>query len=147
MTMTIMKAARPEDAAATMNTGRSGVGGAGLVATVLAVCGCLGFPAMISLLSVLGARWILQPRYLLPIIAVGVGVGLWSLARFFRRSGESLPLILGLVGGGAALMTEIIRAATHQHAYFLGYPGLVLFIAAFVLSALMQPRQPQRQPS
>ncbi|MBI3636893.1 MAG: MerC domain-containing protein [Candidatus Rokubacteria bacterium] len=131
----------------TMKAGQSGVGSAGLVGTVLALCGCLGFPVVIGLLSLLGVRWILQPRYLLPILAIGVGLGLWSLIGFFRRSGESLPLVLGLIGGSAALTTEIIRAATHQHAYFLGYPGLALFVGAFVLSALIQVRRPQRQAS
>lgn len=120
-------------------------GNVGLVGTVLALCGCLGFPAVIGLLSALGARWILQPRFLLPTLAVAIALGLWSLIGFFRRSSEPLPLVLGLVGGAAALVTEVVRALTHEHAYFLGYPGLALFIAAFVSVAILQRRRPGRE--
>jgi len=98
----------------------------------------LGFPAVLGLLSVIGARWLLEPRYLLPILAVGIGLGLWSLFTSFRRDREPLALVLGLVGGTAALATEIVRAMTHQHAYFLGYPGLVLFAAAFVITVVQR---------
>lgn len=120
-----------------MNSARQGIGNVGLVGTVLALLGCLGFPAVIGLLSVIGARWILEPRYLLPILTVGILCGLWSLFASFRRDRHPLPLVLGLVGGTAALATEIVRAMTHQHAYFLGYPGLALFAGAFVV-ALVQ---------
>ena len=51
-----------------MTTTPQAVRNVGLVGTALALCGCLGFPALIALLSVLGATWILQPRFLLPIL-------------------------------------------------------------------------------
>lgn len=121
-----------------MSSSQQGIGSVGLIGTVLALLGCLGFPAVIGLLSVIGARWILQPRYLLPILTVGIICGLWSLFTSFRRDRHPLPLVLGVVGGTAALATEIVRAVTHQHAYFLGYPGLVLFVAAFVIAFVQQ---------
>lgn len=127
-----------------MSSSRQGIGNVGLVGTVLALLGCLGFPAVIGLLSVIGARWILEPRYLLPILTVGILCGLWSLFASFRRDRHPLPLVLGLVGGTAALATEIVRAATHQHAYFLGYPGLALFAAAFVIALVQHEKRSAR---
>ncbi len=115
-------------------------GSVGLLGTILAVCGCLGFPVVLALLSALGARWLLQPQFLLPMLAAGVALGLWSLLDDFRRTGDPLPLVLALVGGAAALVTEIVRALTHQHAYFLGYPGLALFVAAFVTTLVRRDR-------
>lgn len=127
-----------------MSSSGQGIGNVGLVGTVLALLGCLGFPAVIGLLSVIGARWILEPRYLLPILTVGILCGLWSLFASFRRDRHPLPLVLGLVGGTAALATEIVRAATHQHAYFLGYPGLALFAAAFVIALVQHEKRSAR---
>ena len=121
-----------------MTSSRQGIGSVGLVGTILALLGCMGFPAVIGLVSVIGAQWILEPRYLLPILAVGIASGLWSLFASFRRERNPLVLVLGLVGGAAALATEIVRAVTHQHAYFLGYPGLALFAAAFVVALVQQ---------
>ena len=121
-----------------MTSSRQGIGSVGLVGTILALLGCMGFPAVIALVSLIGAQWILEPRYLLPILTVGILVGLWSLFTSFRRDRHPLPLVLGLVGGTAALATEIVRAMTHQHAYFLGYPGLALFAAAFVVALIQQ---------
>lgn len=127
-----------------MSSSRQGIGSIGLVGTILALLGCLGFPAVIALLSVIGARWILEPRYLLPILSIGIACGLWSLVMSFQRHRDPLPLVLGLVGGTAALATEILRAVTHQHAYFLGYPGLVLFAAAFVIAVVHQGESSRR---
>jgi len=86
-----------------------------------------------------------QPRFLLPVLTITTALGLWSLIGSFRRSGEPLPLVLGLVGGAAAIMTEVVRALTHEHAYFLGYPGLALFVAAFISAAALQRRRPRQE--
>ncbi len=107
-------------------------GRTGLVGTVFALLGCLGSPAV-------GATWILQPRSLLPILVLAVALGLWSRVVVFRRSGEPLPLVVGLVGGAAAIGTGIVRAITDQYAYFLGYPGLALFVLSFVMSSAWHP--------
>ena len=77
--------------------------------------------------------------------AITTALGLWSLVGSFRRSGEPLPLVLGLVGGAAVIMTEVVRALTHEHAYFLGYPGLALFVAAFISAAALQRRRPSQE--
>jgi hypothetical protein len=127
-----------------MSSSQQGIGRVGLVGTILALLGCLGFPAVLGLLSVIGARWLLDPRYLLPILALGIACGLWSLFASFRRDPRPLPIVLGLVGGIAALATEIVRALTHQHAYFLGYPGLVLFAAAFVILLVQHGKSSRR---
>ena len=42
-------------------------------------------------------------------------------------------------------MTEVVRALTHEHAYFLGYPGLALFVAAFISAAALQRRRPRQE--
>lgn len=128
-----------------MTTMPRAAGHVSLVGTVLALCGCLGFPAVIALLSVLGAHWLLAPRFLLPVLMIAIALGLWSLIGAFRRSREPLPLVLGLVGGAAALATEVVRALTHEHAYFLGYPGLGLFVAAFISTLLLQRRRLGRE--
>ncbi len=121
-----------------MSSPQKGIGSVGLVGTILALLGCLGFPAVLALLSLIGARSVLQPRYLLPILTVGIACGLWSLFASFQRHRQPLPVVLGVVGGTAALATEIVRAVTHQHAYFLGYPGLILFVAAFMITVVQQ---------
>ncbi|MCL6646635.1 MAG: MerC domain-containing protein, partial [Dehalococcoidia bacterium] len=74
-----------------MTTAPRAAGNVGLVGTVLALCGCLGFPAVIALLSVLGAQWVLAPRFLLPVLTIAVALGLWSLLSSFRRSREPSP--------------------------------------------------------
>jgi hypothetical protein len=99
-------------------------------------------PAGSALLSALGAQWLLAPRFLLPVLTIAVTLGLWSLLGSFRRSREPLPLVLGLVGGAAAVITGVIRALTHQHAYFLGYPGLGLFVVALITVLVLQRPRP-----
>ncbi|MGH7322157.1 MAG: MerC family mercury resistance protein [Candidatus Rokuibacteriota bacterium] len=115
------------------------IGSAGVVASVLAMSGCLGLPLVVVALAAVGATEILEPRHLLPILVVSLTAGLWRLLETYRWQGEPWPLVFGLVGGAAALMTEVVRAATHQHAYFLGYPGVLLLVIGF-LGTVLAPR-------
>lgn len=109
-----------------------------VIGTALAVLGCLGFPAVIAVLSTLGARWLLKVQYLLPLLLVLLGLGLGHLYRAYHLHRRPFPLALAGMGGAAILATEVYRGLTHHHLYILGYPGLALFIAAFILNARFQ---------
>lgn len=91
-------------------------------ALLAALC-CLGVPAVVGVVSALGAGFLIQDRVLLPVLAVTLPLGLWGLDRSRSVPGRSAPLWLGLAGS-AALVAGLRFGA------WLVAAGVVLLLAA-----------------
>ncbi len=73
---------------------------AALTALFTTLC-CLGFPALVGLLSALGAGFLLRDRYLAPLLAATLLLTLLIAGLHLRRHHRPGPFILSLVAAGS----------------------------------------------
>jgi mercuric ion transport protein len=111
-----------------------GVGGA----VVTALC-CLGFPALVSVLTALGLAFLINDAVLQPLLLVFLALSVVGLALGWRRHGKPWAFLVGLVAG-AALYVFIFVAYMVAAAYF-AVAGLV---AASVLNVVLA-RDPKQK--
>jgi MerC mercury resistance protein len=78
----------------------SGSALASLAALVTTLC-CLGFPALVGLLSAVGAGFLLSDRYLEPLLAGTLLLTLLIAGLHLRRHHQPGPFLLSLVAGGS----------------------------------------------
>src|SRR5260370_16440716 len=71
-----------------------------LVALFTTLC-CLGFPALVGLLSALGAGFLLNDRYLEPLLAGTLLLTLLIAGLHLRRLHQPGPFLLSLVAPGS----------------------------------------------
>jgi hypothetical protein len=78
-------------------------GGSGLTAltALFTTLCCLGFPALVGLLSTLGAGFLLTDRYLEPLLAGTLLLTLLVAGLHLRRHHQPGPFILSLVAAGS----------------------------------------------
>ena len=77
-----------------------GSGLAALAALFTTLC-CLGFPALVGLLSALGAGFLLTDRYLEPLLAGTLLLTLLIAGLHLRRHHQPGPFLLSLVAAGS----------------------------------------------
>jgi hypothetical protein len=79
----------------------SGSAFAALASFVTTLC-CLGFPALVGLLSALGAGFLINDRYLEPLLAGTLLLTLVVVGLHLRRHRQPWPSILSMVSAGSA---------------------------------------------
>ncbi len=80
---------------------RGGTSGLAALAALFTTLCCLGFPALIGLLSALGAGFLLSDRYLEPLLAGTLLLTLLVAGLHLRRHRQPGPFILSLVAAGS----------------------------------------------
>lgn len=98
---------------------------AGVLGAIFAAFCCVGVPLIVSVLSSIGLSFLRRDSILLPLLALSLAIALWGFAAGRRQHGSSVPLALGLLGGGG-LFAGVLAAR------WLVWPGAVLLIAATV---------------
>lgn len=93
------------------------VAGAGFAAAC-----CLGATAALSALTAVGAGFLINDAFLIPIYVALLALSLWLLYRSARAHGDVAPFWLGLAGG-------LLAVAGLWIAPFLVYAGLATIIA------------------
>jgi len=73
---------------------------AALAALFTTLC-CVGFPALVGLLSALGAGFLLNDRYLEPLLAATLLLTLLIVGLHLRRHHQPGPIIISLVAAGS----------------------------------------------
>lgn len=76
---------------------RGGGSALAAIAALFTTLCCLGFPALVGLLSALGAGFLLSDRYLAPLLAVTLLLTLLIAGLHLRRHHQPGPFILSLV--------------------------------------------------
>jgi hypothetical protein len=89
---------------------------AALAALVTTLC-CLGFPALVGLLSALGAGFLLNDRYLEPLLAATLLLTLLIAGLHLRRHHQPGPVLLSLVAAASVFF------AIYGIGLFLHAPG------------------------
>src|SRR6266851_5010137 len=124
-----------------MRGGGSGL--AALAALFTTLC-CLGFPALVGLLSALGAGFLLNDRYLEPLLVGTLLLTLLIAGLHLRRHHQPGPFLLSLVAAGSVffaiygigLLSHASggdhMAATPTWSPFLAYGAIIVLLGAQV---------------
>ena len=84
---------------------------ASLFGTSFAAACCLGATAALSVLTAVGAGFLINDAVLVPAFLALVGLSLWLLYRSARLHANLRPLWLGLAGGAVAFISLWIAPA------------------------------------
>lgn len=95
-----------------------------LGAAFAAAC-CLGVTTALSALTAIGAGFLINDAFLVPLYVLLLALSLWLLYRSAKTHGGLAPFWVGLAGAAAALAGVWISA-------ILVYGGLLAIIAANV---------------
>lgn len=112
------------------HTDKVGIGG-----SLFAALCCLGFPALISILSAIGLGFIVNDAILIPLLIVFLLVSLGGLYLGVRHHGSWLAFIVGT--SSAIVMFISIAVAGNKVIAGIGIAGLVV---ASILNLWLQTR-------
>ncbi len=90
---------------------------------------CLGVTAALSALTAIGAGFLINDAFLVPVYVLLLGLSLWLLYRSAKRHGRLVPFWAGAGGAAAALAGLWIGA-------IVVYAGLLAIVAANVADFL-----------
>jgi mercuric ion transport protein len=107
----------------------------GVIGSIFAALCCLGFPALLSILSAIGLGFIINDAVLLPLLVVFLIVTLGGLYLGVRHHGSWLAFIVGLIS--AASVFIFILVAFNKVLASMSVAGLVI---ASVLNVLLRQR-------
>ncbi len=114
------------------NLDKIGIGG-----SIFAALCCLGFPALLSILSTIGLGFIVNDAILIPLLLVFLAVALIGLYFGTRHHREPWALILG--GLSAVLIVLVFTGVLPNIA--LAYVGIAGLVVASVLNIWFRVRQ------
>ncbi len=103
----------------------------GPLGAIFAAACCLGLTWLVSLLTALGAGFLIRDSILLPLLVVFLAVTVWGLWRSYRRHSWVVPLATGS-SGAALLLVGMFMARP------LSYVGIALLVAAPLLDLYAQ---------
>src|SRR5260370_22520694 len=113
-----------------------GVGG-----SLFAALCCLGFPALVAILSAIGLGFLINDDILRPLMIVFLPVAILGLALGMRRHGSPWALIVGILS--AVALYVFIYVSFNEGIAGLGIAGLVI---ASLLNVFLRQRQLKNQP-
>jgi mercuric ion transport protein len=103
-----------------------GVGG-----SLFAALCCLGFPALLSILSAVGLGFLINDAILLPLLVVFLALTLYGLYRGYQRHRKPGAVVLGGVSTAALLVFLLV---------FFSRPLAYLAIAGLVAASVLNVR-------
>lgn len=105
-----------------------GVGG-----SLFAALCCLGFPALLSILSAVGLGFLINDAILLPLLVVFLALTLYGLFRGYQKHRKPGAVLLG--GGSAVALLVFLLVFFSRPLAYLSIAGLV---AASVLNVRLR---------
>ncbi len=107
----------------------------GVAGSIFAALCCLGFPALLSILSAIGLGFLINDAFLLPLLIIFLLVTLVGLALGMREHHRAWALILGTIS--AASVFVFIFVAFNKILAGFSVAGLVI---AGILNVLLRQR-------
>ncbi len=77
----------------------------GVAGSIFAALCCLGFPALLAMLSAVGLGFLINDAALIPLLIVFLLVTLWGLYLGKSQHGSSIPFFVGLAGSALAALS------------------------------------------
>jgi len=74
-------------------------GKVGIVGAAFAALCCLGIPAVLGIVTSIGAGFLIHDAILLPLLVLSLLVTLWGLSSGWRRHHKPTAILVGVVGG------------------------------------------------
>ena len=111
-----------------------GVGGSLVGSFVAGLC-CLGFPALLSILSAIGLGFLINDTVVQPMLIFFLLVSVFGLVLGMRHHGSPWALIIGVLGAVTAYVFRYVFS--NNLLTWLGITGLVI---ASLLSVLLRYR-------
>ena len=110
----------------------------GIGGSIFAALCCLGFPALLSILSAIGLGFLINDAILLPLLAIFLVVTLFGLYAGMRHHGQPWAFVLGLI---STIITFVFIFINTVVAYF----GLAGLIVSGVLNIWLRSQQLQEK--
>lgn len=107
---------------------RIGVGG-----SIFAALCCLGFPALLSVLSAIGLGFLINDKILMPLLVLFLLITLYGLYQGKRRHGQPQAFWLGII---SAVVTFVFIFVAFVYA--LAVAGIVGLLAATIWNIVLQ---------
>ena len=105
----------------------------GIGGSLFAALCCLGFPALLSILSAIGLGFLINDAILLPFLVVFLALTLYGLYRGYQRHRRAAAMVLG--GGSAVALLVFLLVFFSRPLAYLAIAGLV---AASVLNVRLR---------
>ncbi len=110
----------------------------GVAGSIFAALCCLGFPALLAILSAVGLGFIVNDAVLIPLLVAFLVVTLWGLYLGKGHHGSWTPFFVGLA---ASILTAI---SIWFGSGLLGGVGIAALVAASLLNVWFRTRQLRR---
>ena len=107
-----------------------GVGG-----SLFAALCCLGFPAVLAILSALGLGFLVNDAVLIPLLVAFLGVTLWGLYLGERHHDNWMPFFIGMAGAALSFASIWVGSG------LLAGVGIAVLIAASLLNVWLRMKQ------
>ncbi len=98
----------------------------GFAGSLIAAACCLGLPFIIAGVTALGAGFLIQDRYLLPLLAVFLLISIGGTALSVKRHGQKAPVIVSIAGAGLTFGGLFLHPA-------VAYLGIAVLLLASIL--------------
>lgn len=112
------------------NLDKIGIGGA-----VFAALCCLGFPALLAVVSALGAGFLINDAVLLPLLGVSLLITLWGLYSGTRHHHRWSAFGIGIAGAILMILSISLGKGLYAGA------GIAALIVASVLNIILRARR------
>jgi len=103
----------------------------GIIGSIVSSLCCLGFPAIISFLSAIGATFLINDAILLPLLLVSLIISVSGIFVSFTKHKKVFPPILSIV---SAIITFVFLFVVYVK--ILIYVGLIGLIVASVINSM-----------
>ncbi len=100
-------------------------------ATVAALC-CLGIPAVLSVLTAIGAGFLIHDAILAPLLIASVMVIVWGLVSGRRRHRNMAPLVIGVLAGATLFLFSFVHPMRP-----LAYAAIAALAIASILNIVL----------
>jgi mercuric ion transport protein len=69
----------------------------GMIGSIFAALCCIGTPALLALLTSIGAGFLIQDMILLPLLIMFLAISIWGVQRSVSRHGNRMPRTVAVI--------------------------------------------------
>lgn len=104
----------------------------GIFGAVFAALCCLGIPAVLGIVTAIGAGFLINDAILLPLLVLSLLVTLWGLVSGRRRHHNPTAILVGILGGVGLFVFSFIHQSRG-----LALTSIVVLVAASIINVVL----------